>query len=59
MSYTQGELDAFRSLVEKGESQNQMDRIMSRIAMPPFIEEVGREKCDEMFEVLKKEFDNA
>ena len=55
MSYTKGELDAFRSIVEKGESQDQMDRIMSRIGMKGFIEDVGREKCDEMFEVLKKE----
>lgn len=58
MSYTKGELDAFRTLVEMGESQDQMKRIMSRIGIPRFIEEVGQEKCDEMFEILKQELDN-
>jgi len=57
MSYTIAQLNQFRRLVEMGESQNQMDRIKSRLEMPGFIEEVGREKCDEMIEVLKKEID--
>ncbi len=55
MSYTTDELNEFRELVELGESQDQMDRILSRIRMPQFVKKVSREKCDEMFEILKKE----
>ena len=55
MSYTEDEFDEFRSLVEAGESQNQMERIKSRLDMPKFIAKVGREKCDAMFERLKDE----
>lgn len=55
MEYTEEELNEFRHLLELGESRNQLDRIKSRVAMPGFIERVGREKCDAMFEVLKKE----
>jgi len=57
MSYTTDELDDFRELVELGESDDQMDRIESRLQMPRFVERVGKEKCDEMFEVLKKELE--
>lgn len=53
--YTKRQLDEFRRLVELGESSNQMDRIESRLKMPKFVAKVGREKCDAMFEVLKKE----
>lgn len=55
--YTEDELDEFRKLVEMGESRCQMDRINSRCDMPKFIERVGREKCDAMFEVLKHEIE--
>ncbi len=55
--YTKDELNEFRKLVEAGESRLQMDRIMSRMEMPKFIERVGKEKCDAMFEVLKKEIE--
>jgi hypothetical protein len=55
MNYTKEELDEFRDLVEAGENRDQVERIRSRLNMPKFIERVGREKCDEMFEVLKKE----
>jgi hypothetical protein len=54
-TYTEEQLSRFRRLVEKGESHNQMDRIESRLEMPKFIDEVGRDVCDAMFEVLKKE----
>ena len=54
-TYTAEELDEFRDLVEAGESQNQMERVRSRLDMPKFIERVGREKCEAMFEVLKAE----
>lgn len=55
--YTKDELDEFRELVEKGESQYQMDRIDSRLEMPKFVARVGKAKCDVMFEVLKKEIE--
>ncbi len=55
VEYTKKELKEFRKLVEMGESQNQMDRINSRLEMPNFIKRVGREKCDAMFEVLEEE----
>jgi hypothetical protein len=58
MTYTQEELDEFRELVEDGESQHQLRRIHSRLQMPRFIEKVGRAKCDEMFLVLKDEYNN-
>jgi len=54
-SYTKAQLRIFRRLVEMGESQNQMDRIKSLLEMPLFIAQVGRGKCDLMFEALKKE----
>lgn len=57
VTYTQAELKQFRRLVELGESLRQMDRIESRLRMPKFIERVGREKCDAMFEVLKAELE--
>jgi len=53
--FTMAELDEFRKLVELGESYDQLDRIKSRLEMPGFIERVGREKCDAMFEILKEE----
>jgi hypothetical protein len=55
MDYTDEELKEFRRLVQMGESSRQMDRIESRLEIPRFIEKVGRQKCDEMFEVLKAE----
>ena len=50
--YTVAEYRKFKRLVEMAESRVQMDRINSRLQMPKFIEEVGREKCDLMFKVL-------
>jgi hypothetical protein len=55
VEYTQEELNEFRDLVEAGESLHQLERIRSRLAMPKFIDRVGRDKCDAMFEVLKRE----
>lgn len=48
-TYTAAEFRRFKRLVEMAESRVQMDRIESRLKMPKFIEEVGREKCDIMF----------
>lgn len=55
IKYTKQELDEFRWLVLQGESSNQMDRIHSRMDMPKFIERIGRDKCDAMYEELKLE----
>jgi hypothetical protein len=52
--YTKADLDEFRELVELGESKLQLDRITSRLEMPRFIKKHGEQKCNAMFEVLKK-----
>lgn len=57
IEYTEEELDEFRTLVEQSESPHQMDRIHSRMDMPKFVERVGKEKCEVMFEVLRKELE--
>lgn len=44
----------FFNLVNKSGSANQIDRIHARLEMPQFIEAVGREKCDEMWELIKR-----
>lgn len=54
--YSKEELDEFRDLVEAGESRQQLERIRGRLDMPRFIERVGRDKCEAMFEVLKAEY---
>jgi hypothetical protein len=54
-NYTEEEFNEFRRLVEMGESHHQMDRINSRLEMPGFIKRVGKEKCDEMFDILMEE----
>ena len=56
IEYTTEELDEFRDLVEAGESLNQLERIRSRMALPKFVDRVGRDKCEAMFEVLKAEY---
>ena len=56
IDFTESELSEFRRLVELGESVSQMERIESRINMPDFVERVGYEKCEAMFEVLKQEY---
>tara|TARA_R110000737_G_scaffold325864_1_gene339364 strand:- start:254 stop:472 length:219 start_codon:yes stop_codon:yes gene_type:complete len=56
--FTTDQLDEFRRLVELGESHQQMDRIESRLAMPKFIEKVGKDTCDEMYQVLLEELED-
>lgn len=53
--YTRKEYHEFRKLVIMAESPRQMDRIKARLEQPKFIERVGKDKCDLMFEELKKE----
>ena len=55
IQYTEEEFAAFKRLVVLGESQDQMDRIDSRLAFPDFIKATGKAKCDVMFERLKLE----
>lgn len=55
IKYTDRDLNEFRWLVELCESIRQMDRIKGRLDMRKFVEKHGKEKCDAMFEVLKKE----
>lgn len=52
--YTQAELRAFDLLTLKLSSSNQMHRIEGRMRIKDFIAEHGKEKCDAMFEALKK-----
>lgn len=54
-TYTVDELNEFRTLVELVESHRQLNRIKGCCEMKDFVERVGREKCDAMFEVLKAE----
>jgi hypothetical protein len=54
-AYTKTELRKFRALVEGTESRNQLTRISSRLEMKEFVEKTGKNKCDAMFEVLKRE----
>lgn len=55
MDYTDDEFKEFKRLVQMGESNNQMTRIEGRLQMPRFIEKVGHQKCEAMFEVLTAE----
>lgn len=55
IEFTKEELKEFRDLVEAAESRLQLERIRSRMEMPKFIDRVGRDKCDAMFEVLNAE----
>ena len=50
--YTPEEFLEFKRLVVLGESRLQMDRIESRLKMPDFIKQHGKEKCDAMFAKL-------
>lgn len=49
VKYTKEQFAEFFKLVSMSGSANQMDRIDSRLAMPGFIERVGRETCNEMW----------
>jgi hypothetical protein len=52
--YTTAELKQFDRLTNKLSSQDQMARINARVDIKKFIEEHGKEKCDAMFDVLKR-----
>lgn len=58
MEYTKEEYTRFVRLVRMSGSHNQMDRINSRMDMPKLIKELGREKCDAMWEVCIRDGDD-
>jgi len=53
-SYTDAELRRFNLITLKLSSRTQLHRIEARMEIRRFIEEHGKEKCDAMFEVLKR-----
>jgi hypothetical protein len=55
-TYTQRELEHFRILVDGTGSMDQMERISSRLALTQFQKDHGKEKCEAIYEQLKKEF---
>lgn len=55
--YTDAELRQFDMLTNRLSSPNQLTRLDARFQMPKFIAKHGKEKCDAMFEVLKRRDD--
>lgn len=53
-AYTAKELKEFDRITDELSSRDQMARISARIAIKKFVEAHGKEKCDAMFEELKK-----
>jgi hypothetical protein len=52
VKWTADELKRFKRLADLSGSPRQMDRIESRIEMPKFVKEHGKEKCDAMWKHL-------
>lgn len=52
--YTKEELREFDILTSKASSHRQMDRIEARLHMKAFVSRHGEEKCNAMFEELKR-----
>lgn len=50
--FTRKQFTEFFRLVNMSDSPHQMDRINSRLKMPRFIEENGRETCNAMWELI-------
>lgn len=51
-NFTKDQFSEFFRLVNMSGSSDQMDRINSRLDMPKFINEVGRETCDRMYKLI-------
>lgn len=51
--FNRTQFEKFFNLVLASGSPNQMDRINSRLGMPKFIKEAGREACDRMWELIE------
>ena len=56
-TFTKQEYSRFVRLVRMSGSHNQMDRITSRLEMPKLVKELGREKCEAMWEVAENDRD--
>lgn len=50
MEYTKQEYNRFTRLVRMGGSRNQMDRINARLEMPKLVKELGKDKCQVMYD---------
>ncbi len=53
VSYTEEEYNEFSDLLDGTESIDQVTRISARLNMQKFVKVHGKEKCDDMFELLK------
>lgn len=53
MEYTKQEYNRFARLVRMSGSPVQMDRITSRLEMPKLVKELGKEKCQQMWDDLE------
>lgn len=51
-TFTRKQFTEFFRLVNMSSSAHQMDRINSRLEMPGFIKEAGRENCNAMWELI-------
>lgn len=51
-TFTRKQFTEFFRLVNMSSSAHQMDRINSRLEMPAFIKENGRETCNAMWELI-------
>ncbi|AKE44814.1 hypothetical protein AU106_gp183 [Sinorhizobium phage phiM9] len=54
VSYTQEELEEFNRLTWTQSSLNNLERIIGRLEMSKFVKEHSKEKCDAMWEEIKK-----
>jgi hypothetical protein len=54
VTYTPEEMAEFSKLYRLSGSLRQSDRHHSRFTMPGFVKRVGKEKCDAMFEIVRK-----
>ena len=54
MKFTHDEFKEFFKLVNMSGSNDQMDRINSRLSMPGFVDRVGRDKCDQMWALIEE-----
>lgn len=57
MEYTKDEYRRFVRLVRMSGSHDQMDRITSRLEMPKLVKELGKEKCQAMWDVCEADRD--
>lgn len=54
IKYTEEEFKEFDRITMSQSSLSNLERIMARLDLSKFVEKHGREKCDAMWEVIKK-----